>query len=64
MTVSQLLLYLLVTAVGHANVIYRDNSYENLLVAISPDVPQGDNGEEIIDNIKVTADLKSKLKIK
>ena len=57
MTVSQLLLYLLVTAVGHANVIYRDNSYENLLVAISPDVPQGDNGEEIIDNIKVTADL-------
>ena len=57
MTVSQLLLYLLVTAAGHANVIYRDNSYENLLVAISPDVPQGDNGEEIIDNIKVTADL-------
>ena len=32
---------------------FEDNGYKNLVVAISPDVEEGNDGQAIIDNIKV-----------
>lgn len=32
---------------------FEENGYKNLLVSISPDVEEGDDGQTIIDNIKV-----------
>ena len=33
--------------------IFKDNGYQNLVVSISPDIEEGNDGQAIIDNIKV-----------
>ena len=40
---------------------FEDNGYKNLVVAISPDLTEGTDGQTIIDNIKVTIQYQSVL---